>query len=267
MTAENFNGKVALVTGASAGIGRATALAFARAGARVVVADIETAGGEETVAQIKTAGGEATFVRTDVSRGEEIKALVQRAIALYGRLDCAHNNAGTEGARARIAALREEDWARTIAINLTGVWLCIKFEIQQMAKQGGGAIVNTASIAGHVGFARHCAYSASKHGVIGLTKTAALEYMKLGIRVNAVAPGLISTAMIDRSIDRTNDISSQLFQRVRRQLIRRALMMQQPAKRMGSPEEVAEAVVWLCSESASYVNGHTLVVDGGMIAE
>jgi NAD(P)-dependent dehydrogenase (short-subunit alcohol dehydrogenase family) len=267
MTAGSFNGKVALVTGAAAGIGRATALAFARAGARVIVADIDATVGEETAAQIKAANGEAAFVRADVSRSDDIKALVRRTIDLYGRLDCAHNNAGTEGARARIAALREEDWARTIAINLTGVWLCMKFEIQQMAKQGGGAIVNTASTAGHVGFARHCAYAASKHGVIGLTKTAALEYMKLGIRVNAVSPGLISTAMIDRGIDRAGDTSNQLFQRVRRQIIRRSLSMQQPAKRMGSPEEVAEAVVWLCSESASYVNGHTLVVDGGMIAE
>jgi NAD(P)-dependent dehydrogenase (short-subunit alcohol dehydrogenase family) len=267
MTAGSFNGKVALITGASAGIGRASALAFARAGAKVVAADIENGGGEETVAQIKTAGGEATFVRTDVSRGEEVKELIKRTVGLYGRLDCAHNNAGTEGTRARVAALLEEDWARTIAINLTGVWLCMKFEIQQMAKQGGGAIVNTASIAGHVGFARHCAYAASKHGVVGLTKTAALEYIKLGIRVNAVSPGLIDTAMIDRGIDRTKDSSNELFQRVRRRVIRRALAMQQPSKRMGSPEEVAEAVLWLCSENASYVNGHTLVVDGGMIAE
>lgn len=269
MTAQSYEGKVALVTGAAAGIGRASALAFARAGAKVVVADIDGAGGEETVAQIKRASGETAFIHTDVSRGEEVKTLIKQTVALYDRLDCAHNNAGIEGARSRIAALAEDDWDRTIAINLKGVWLCMKFEIQQMVKQGGGAIVNTASVAGHVGFSRYGAYAASKHGVVGLTKTAALEYMKLGIRVNAVSPGFIDTAMVDRAVGGTPEagLAAQLFQRVRRHVVRGALTTQHPARRMGSPEEVAEAVLWLCSEGASFVNGHTLVVDGGFLAK
>lgn len=269
MTTESFEGKVALVTGAAAGIGRASALAFARAGAKVIVADVDIAGGEETVAQLKNAGGDAAFVRTDVSRQKEVKALIKQAVMLYDRLDCAHNNAGIEGARARTAALAEEDWDRTIAINLKGVWLCMKFEIQQMAKQRCGAIVNTASVAGHVGLSRYAAYAASKHGVIGLTQSAALEYMKSGIRINAVSPGLIDTAMVERAIGDLGraGLGGQLVESVRRQFVRFGLTAQQPAKRSGSPDEVAAAVLWLCSDGASYVNGHTLVVDGGFLAK
>jgi len=262
-----FEGKVALVTGSASGIGRASAIAFAAAGAKVVVADIDLAVGEETVTKIKSSGGEAKFVRADVSLRPEVKTLIKRTVDLYGALDFAHNNAGVEGARARIAALAEDDWDRTIAVNLKGVWLCMKFEIEQMAKQRSGAIVNTASVAGHVGLSRYGAYAASKHGVVGLTKTAALEYMKLGIRVNAISPGFIDTAMVDRGLSGSGESSRKLLQRVRKKIVVTALTLQQPAKRMGSPEEVAQAVLWLCSQSASFVNGHTLVVDGGFLAK
>jgi NAD(P)-dependent dehydrogenase (short-subunit alcohol dehydrogenase family) len=265
-----FKGKVALVTGAAAGIGRASALAFARNGAKVVAADVQVAGGEETVAQIKGMGGEAVFIRTDVSVRKEVQALVRQTATLYGRLDCAHNNAGIEGVRARTASALEQDWDRTIAINLKGVWLCMKFEIAEMLKQGQGAIVNTSSVAGHVGLSRFSAYSASKHGVLGLTKSAALEYMRFGIRINAVCPGYIDTGMLDRALVAGHDsgsFSDRLFKGVRKRLSRAALLMQQPAKRSGSPAEVAEAVVWLCSDSASFVNGHNMVVDGGYLAQ
>jgi NAD(P)-dependent dehydrogenase (short-subunit alcohol dehydrogenase family) len=266
----DFAGKVALVTGAASGIGRASAMAFARRGAKVVVADVHVEGGEEAVAQIKKDGGEATFVRTDVSVMKEVEALVQQTMARYGRLDCAHNNAGVEGVRSRTASIAEQDWDRTIAINLKGVWLCLKFEIRQMLKSGGGAIVNTASIAGHVGLSRFSAYAASKHGIIGLTKSAALEYMRFGLRINAVCPGLIDTDMVDRGLaakPKGNWFSDRLVGAARRQLRRAVLTSLQPARRMGTAAEVAEAVVWLCSDSASFVNGHALPVDGGLLAQ
>jgi len=270
MTTQPFDGKVALVTGAASGIGRASALAFARIGAKVVVADIETAGGGETVAQIKSAGGEAAFIRADVSQAKEVEALVRQTVALYGRLDCAHNNAGVEGVRARTASTTEEDWDRTVAINLKGVWLCMKYEIPQMLKLGRGAIVNTSSIAGEAGLSRFAAYAASKHGVIGLTKSAALEYARFGIRVNAVCPGLIDTGMPERGFLGAHpggSLSDRLIAGVRKRFGRAMLTAQQPSRRMGSPAEVAEAVVWLCSDAASFVNGHALPVDGGFLAK
>jgi NAD(P)-dependent dehydrogenase (short-subunit alcohol dehydrogenase family) len=252
---ESLHGKVALVTGGGSGIGRATALAFAREGAQVVVADVVVEGGEETVARIKHTGGAATFVKTDVARAAEVEALVAAAVATYGRLDCAHNNAGIEGVEAFTADYPEEDWDRVVAINLKGVWLCMKYELPQMQRQGSGAIVNTASIAGLVGAYRMPAYVASKHGVAGLTKAAALEYAKAGIRVNAVCPGVIRTPMVERFF----------FSRHPRAETR--LTAAEPVGRLGTPEEVAEAVVWLCSDAASFVTGHTMTVDGGMVAQ
>ena len=248
------DGKIALVTGAGSGIGRATALVFAREGAKVVVADVVVDGGEETVRLIKAAGGEAIFVKADMAKAAEVEAMVQKAVATYGRLDCAHNNAGIEGATGKTADYREEDWDRVIRINLTGVWFCMKYEISQMLKQGGGAIVNTASDAGLLGVPQMPAYVASKHGVVGLTKTAALEYAKSGIRVNAVCPGVIKTPMVER-------ITAQRAGRAER------MAAAEPVGRMGKPEEIAEAVVWLCSEAASFVTGLPMPVDGGIAAQ
>ncbi len=247
-------GKVAIVTGGGSGIGRASALAFAREGAKVVVADVVVAGGEETVCLIQHNGGAAIFVKTNVSKAAEVEALVARAVLTYGRLDCAHNNAGIEGPGATTVDYAEESWERVLAINLTGVWLCMKYEIPQMLKQGSGAIVNTASTAGLVGYPRGSAYVASKHGVVGLTKTAALEYAKSGIRVNAVCPGAIDTPMMGRITDHRPQRAARMA-------------AAEPVGRMGQPAEIAEAVVWLCSEAASFVTGHAMAVDGGMTAQ
>ena len=252
--AGELEGKVALVTGAGAGIGRASALAFAGAGARVMVSDVVVDGGEETVGQIQAAGGEATFVRADVSQRTDVEALVRQTLETYGRLDCAHNNAGIEGELAATADCAEANWDRTITINLKGVWLCMRSEIPQMLQQGGGAIVNTSSVAGLVGFPNLPAYVATKHGVVGLTRTAALEYAEQGIRVNAVCPGVIQTAMIDRIVGGDAEAEAQFT----------AL---EPVGRMGSPAEVAQAVVWLCSDAASFVTGVAMPVDGGFVAQ
>jgi NAD(P)-dependent dehydrogenase (short-subunit alcohol dehydrogenase family) len=245
--------KVALVTGGSSGIGRAAALAFAREGAKVVVADVQVAGGQETVRLIRDAGGEAVFVRTDVANPVEVQALVGEAVQRYGRLDYAFNNAGIEGTLAPTAECSEENWNRTLEINLKGVWLCMRAEIAQMLKQGGGAIVNTASVAGLVGFQNLPAYCASKGGVVQLTRTAALEYAKMGIRINAVCPGVIRTAMVERVTGGNPQTEAQF-------------VAMEPVGRMGTPEEVASAVVWLCSDAASFVTGHPMVVDGGLVA-
>ncbi len=252
--AGRLENKVALVTGGGSGIGRASALAFAREGAKVVVDDVVVGGGEETIGMIKKAGGEAIFIKADVSKAAEVEAMVNRAVEAYGRLDCTFNNAGIEGAIATTAECSEEDWDRVIAINLKGVWLCMKYEIPQMLKQGGGVIVNTASVLGLVGMAELPAYVASKHGVAGLTKTAALEYAKSGIRVNAVCPGVIDTPMVQRGIAISPEFEAQVT-------------TAEPVGRMGKPEEIAEAVVWLSSEAASFVTGHTMAVDGGMVAQ
>lgn len=249
-----LSGKVAVVTGGSAGIGRACALALAREGAKVLVADVMVAEGEQTARTITSAGGQAAFVKTDVSQENDVREMVARAADVYGRLDCAVNNAGIEGVSASTAECTVENWDRTLAINLKGVWLCMKYEIGRMLEQGGGAIVNMSSVAGLVGFRGLPAYVASKHAVAGLTKTAALEYAQAGIRVNGICPGVIRTAMVDRITGRDPEVEAQFA----------AL---EPVGRMGTPEEVAEAVVWLCSDAASFVTGHLLAVDGGFVAQ
>lgn len=248
--------KVALVTGAASGIGRATALTFAREGAKLIIADMNEDGGEQTAHIITENGGEATFVQVDVTSASQIEAMISKTVETYGRLDCSFNNAGTEGTTmVSTVDYKEEDWNRVLSINLTGVWLCMKYEITQMLKQGGGAIVNTASVAGLVGSrGAGSAYAASKHGVVGLTKTAALEYAKQGIRVNCVCPGVIRTPMMERMLTRTPELEQQY-------------MAAEPIGRLGMPEEVAESVVWLCSDAASFVTGHTMTVDGGMVAQ
>ncbi len=246
-----LEGKVALITGASSGIGRGAAVVFARCGARLVLADIDVAGGEETVAQVRKTGGDAIFVRTDVSKAAEVEALVQRTVTHYGRLDCAFNNAGIDGEMGRTAEYSEEDWDRVVDVNLKGVWLCMKHEIPQMLLQGGGAIVNTSSGAGLRAVAGLPAYVASKHGVIGLTRAAALEYGKDNIRVNVICPGAIRTPMIEHIICQGLSTESRLSG---------------PLGRLGTPEEVGEAAAWLCSSRASFMNGHALSVDGGSAA-
>src|SRR5579863_4169920 len=248
-----LDGKVAVVTGGTSGIGSETAVLLAKAGAKVVVAGRREAEGKETVAKIRGEGADGFFVRTDVSKASDVQALIQDTVAKYGRLDIAFNNAGIEGALAPIIRQSEEDFDRTISINLKGVWLCLKYEISQMLKQGsGGAIVNMASVLGLVGSAGVSAYSASKHGVIGLTQTAALENAKKGIRVNAVCPGFTETPMTDR-----------LF---RIPTLQKNLLSCHPIGRFGRPTEIAEAVVWMCSDRASFMTGQSLVVDGGFLA-
>lgn len=251
---KRLDGKIALVTGGSSGIGRAAALTFAREGATVVIADVLTEGSEETVQMIEKSRGQAIFFRTDVSKSDEVEALIKKTTETYGWLDCALNNAGIGGGRAATAECTEEEWDRVMNVNLKGVWLCMKYEIQQMLKQGSGAIVNTASVAGLVGFQNTPAYVTSKHGVVGLTKAAALEYATSRIRINAVCPGVIRTPMIDRIV-------------AARPQMEKVYTAMHPVGRLGEPEEIAEAVVWLCSDAASFVTGHAMVVDGGLVAQ
>src|SRR6202163_4972910 len=235
MTAE-LKGKVGLVTGGTSGIGRDTAILFAKVGARVVVAGRREVEGKETVELIRAAGGDGLFAKVDVSKASEVEMLVQKTVDNFGRLDVAFNNAGIEGIWVPITEQSEEDWDRTIDINLKGVWLCLKYEIRQMLKQGGGgAIVNMASVAGLMGLAGAATYSASKHGVIGLTKSAALENARSGIRVNVVCPAVIETPMSDRAY--------------REPAIHNFVLGLHPIGRFGKPEEIAEAVAWMCSES------------------
>jgi NAD(P)-dependent dehydrogenase (short-subunit alcohol dehydrogenase family) len=252
MTGE-LQGKVGLVTGGTSGIGRETAVLFAKAGAKVVVAGRREQEGKETIELIHAAGGDGLFVKTDVSKTVEVEVLVQKAVEKFGCLDIAFNNAGIEGVWAPIVRQTEEDWDRTISINLKGVWLCLKYEIRQMLAQGGGgAIVNMGSVTGLIGSVGAAAYSASKHGVIGLTKSAALENAKSGIRINAVCPGFTETPMADR-----------IF---RVPQIQKHIVGCHPIGRLGRPTEIAEAVLWMCSDRASFMTGESLVLDGGYLA-
>lgn len=248
-----LQGKVALVTGGASGIGRAAARALAREGAAVVVADINVAGGEETIRTIKAGGGQALFARADVSKAADVESLVAVAIRAFGGLDCAFNNAGIGGALSRVPDKTEDEWDAVFNVNLKGVWLCMKYEIPAMLERGGGAIVNMASLAGLNGFALGSAYCASKHGVVGLTKSAALEYARQNIRVNAVCPGFIDTPMVRDMIEAVPRMEEST----------RSLS---PMRRLGEADEVADAVVWLCSEKASFITGHALPLDGGVTA-
>jgi NAD(P)-dependent dehydrogenase (short-subunit alcohol dehydrogenase family) len=247
---KEFEGKVALVTGGGSGIGRATALAFAREGAKVVIGNRNVQRGEETVAMIRKAGGEASFKRTDVLVTKDIEALVEHAVKEYGGLDLAFNNAGVEGDVAPITEQTEANYDAVMDVNVKGVWLSMKYEIPQMLKRGGGAIVNCSSVAGLIGFPNMAPYFASKHAVIGLTKVAALEYSAQGIRINAVNPAVIDTEMVDRIAAGFGMNKDELVQF-------------HPIGRLGQVEEIAEGVVWLCSKKSSFVTGHSLVVDGG----
>ena len=250
---QRLNDKVALITGAAGGIGRVSALACAKEGANVIIADVNIEGGEKTAAMIRSTGGEATFMETDVSSPSDVERLIKKTIEIYGRLDCAHNNAGIEGAEQLTADYSETEWDRVLRINLKGVWLCMKHEINQMLEQKGGSIVNTSSVAGLKGFRYHSAYCSSKHAIIGLTKTAALEYAKKGLRINVVCPGFIRVGLTEKVVALNPAMDKKLKRHI-------------PMGRFGEGEEVAEAVVWLFSDSTSFINGHSLVIDGGASA-
>jgi NAD(P)-dependent dehydrogenase (short-subunit alcohol dehydrogenase family) len=247
-------GKVAVVTGAAMGIGRASAEIFAREGAMVVVTDIDEDGGHETVSRVESAGGQASFIRTDVAVKADVGAMVQYAVDTYGGLDCAHNNAGIAAPLAKLADYPDDGWDRTLAVMLTGVYHCLKAEIPRMLERGGGAIVNTASGVGLVGYPAQAAYTASKHGVLGLTKVAALDYGAQGVRVNAICPGTASTPMVDDAIRRDPSIDAYL-------------KTLHPIGRIAEAAEIAEAAVWLCTPAASFVLGVALPVDGGYVAQ
>lgn len=250
----SLEGRTALVTGAGSGIGRATALAFARAGANVAVVDNNEQEGAATVAAIESAAGRAQFVAADVSVDGEVQQMIETTVRTFGGLDFAFNNAGIQGEICKTAECTEENWDRITGINLKGVWLCMKYEIKHMLGAGGGAVVNCASNFGLVGSNGMPAYSASKHGVVGLTKTAALEYARDKIRINAVCPGPVQTPLVESIVERQPEILDAITER-------------EPVGRMGEPDEIANAVVWLCSGEASFVVGATLSVDGGYVAQ
>lgn len=246
----NFEGKVAFVTGAGSGIGRATALAFAREGASVIATDLSEVSAHETIHMIEAAGGRGLATRCDVTRTGEVQAVLYRAFQEFGRLDFAFNNAGCEQPVIATVDISEQTWTRVVDVNLGGVFLCMKYEIPLILRSGGGVIVNTASGAGVKGFAGQAAYAAAKHGVIGLTKSAALDYAAQNLRINAVCPGIIETSMMDRFTGGTSEG-------------RERVIAQEPIGRMGKAEEIAAAVVWLCSGQAAFVVGHAMVIDGG----
>ncbi len=245
-----FAGKVALVTGAGSGIGRASAIAFAGQGAKVIVSDISEKGGMQTVQAIMASGGEAFFVQTDVARPSDVKSLIKATIDKYGRLDCAHNNAGITGNSTKVADCSLEEWDMVMNVNLRGTFLCLRYEIPQMIKQGSGAIVNMSSTMGVVAHGNTAAYASSKHGVIGLTRSAALAYVKDNIRINALCPGNTETPIFDHLKQNMPAVYEGLFSAT-------------PIGRFAQPNEIANAVLWLCSDAASYCTGHAMVVDGG----
>ena len=252
--AGQLEGSVALVTGAGSGIGRSIAVLFAKKGAKVIVADVIVEQADETVRLVKKSGSKAVFVKADVSQAAEVEALIDKAVQTYGRLDYACNNAAIDGDQGLMADYTGKNWDLVINVNLKGVWLCMKYEMGHMLKQGRGAIVNIASVAGFVGVQGMSAYCASKHGVLGLTKSAALEYAKPGIRVNAVCPGATLTPMVGQMLAAQPEMEE-------------AVKASHPLGRFAEPEEIAEAVLWLCSDAASFVTGHHLLVDGGFIAQ
>ncbi|OPY64816.1 MAG: 2,5-dichloro-2,5-cyclohexadiene-1,4-diol dehydrogenase [Syntrophorhabdaceae bacterium PtaU1.Bin034] len=250
---DRLKGKVAVVTGAASGLGRASAIMFSKEGAAVAVADVNERGAAETVTIIEGSGSRAFYVKADVSKADEAEALVKETVRRYGRLDCALNNAGIEGPAFLVGEYPEEEWDRVISVNQKGIMLCMRFEIEQMLRQGGGAIVNTSSGAGLRGLAYQSAYSTSKHAIIGLSRTAAVEYARKGIRVNVICPGFIDTGLTRLVIAKKPHLEEKY-----RKLV--------PMGRFGKEEEVAEAAVWLCSDASSFVTGHSLVIDGGASA-
>jgi NAD(P)-dependent dehydrogenase (short-subunit alcohol dehydrogenase family) len=250
MTERRFAGKVAFVTGAGSGIGRATAIAFAAEGADVVLADVDVAGNEETARLLAEHGGRVLAVRCDVTSSSDVQAVIERTVRELGRLDIAFNNAGIEQPPAALVDITEDQWSRLLDVDLRSAFLCMKYEIPAMLEHGGGSIVNTSSGAGVMGIRGQAAYVAAKHGLIGLTKSAALDYAAQGVRVNAICPGIIETPMMDRFSGGTAEGRARVID-------------QEPIGRMGSPEEIASAVLWLSSDSAGFATGHALVMDGG----
>ncbi len=249
----SLNNKIALVTGGASGIGQATVRLFAREGAKVAIADVQIDAGREAVDQVKQAGGEAVFLECDVTKSNDVEKLVADCVETFGRLDCAFNNAGILGEMGKTADCSEENYDRLMSVNLKGVWLCMKYEIRRMLEQGGGVIVNTASNAGMKGQPELPVYGAAKAAIVQLTRTAALEYVRSGIRINCINPGLIWTPMVKRqTADHPGAVEK--------------FSEELPIGRLGKPEEIGEAVVWLCSDAASYVTGHAMNVDGGVLA-
>lgn len=250
---QQLEGKIALITGGSSGIGRETAVLFSQHGAKLAIADLNQDGGQETVQTITDTGGDAFYIQADVSQAAQVENMVNEVVAKYGRLDIAFNNAGIDGIPVRTIDVSEEEYDRIMAVNAKGVWLCLKYEIPQMLLQGGGVIINTSSAAGLVGAHSMSAYAASKHAVVGLTRTAAVEYARKGIRVNAVCPAMIRTPMVERSFAHLPKLEQGSIQN-------------NPSRRLGDVREVAEAVLWLASDASSFTNGATLTVDGGLTA-